>query len=170
MLQQTWTLAQGEQPQQNLGSPIPQGVATASSFHPHHRHLGLRTFGDTEVLSAFSALKRQKINPVHGQDQQKHFWGLRGWVAVACFTRWRKKISSLKITKLKLLHVWRHFYLELCSHTHVNQAVCKTVGFFSGTFCYVKIKAFKNRNCNISELLLQRCSTWLFVRKLLFVF
>lgn len=54
---------------------------------------------------------------------------LRG--RVTCFTRWRKKVSYLKITKLKLLHVWHHFYLELCSNTHVNQAVCKTVFFFS---------------------------------------
>lgn len=170
MLQQTWTLAQGEQPQQNLGSPVPQGVTAASSFHPHHCHLGLSTFGDFETLSAFSVLKLQKINQVHGQDQQKHFWGLKGCVAVTCFTRRRKKVSHLKITKLKLLHVWRHFYLELCSDTRVDQAVCKTAVFFPGTFCYVKIKAFKNRNCNISELLVQLCSIWLFLRKLLFVF
>lgn len=81
MLQQTWTLAQGEQPQQNLGSPVTQGVTTASSFHPHHRHFGLRTFGEIEMLSAVSVLKLQKTNLVHAQDQQKHFWGLKGYVA-----------------------------------------------------------------------------------------
>ena len=45
MLQQIRPLAQGEQPQQNLGSQLRQGGTTALSFY--HRQLGLRAFGET---------------------------------------------------------------------------------------------------------------------------
>lgn len=108
-------VAQREHSQQTW-APKPEGVSTAPASPT-------AAVASEHLVTAHCALQPQKVHRLYGQDQQRH-WGLSLADSLG-FTRWGKKISDLEITKLKLLPIWRHSYLALCSNTHVNQAACK---------------------------------------------